>query len=341
LRLDEIGEFRLIERLAAIGRRDGSARVVLGIGDDAAAVDAGGGDLLLATCDSQIEGIHFLSSRISPDQLGRRTAAVNLSDVAAMGGCPRWALVSIAAPGDRLVEDLEALYLAMTEELEAAGAVLIGGNTARSPGGLSVDMTLLGQAPRGGLLTRHGARVGDLLCVTGSLGGAAAGLAALEAGLTIDRAGEAAVKIAISRHLTPTPRLAVGRALADSGAVSSCIDVSDGLVADAGHVAERSGVGIRLDSRLVPICPAATAVARLLQGGADPMAWALRGGDDYELAFTAAPGDAGPLLERVLSATGVVATVIGEVVEGPPAVTVDGGRPAGSSGAGYRHFEGE
>jgi thiamine-monophosphate kinase len=187
------------------------------------------GTLVLATCDSQVEGRHFLRSRIAPEHLGRRLAAVNLSDIAAMGGEPRWALVSLALPPETEVEFLEALYSGLVAELRRFGAAVVGGNVTGS-GELLLDLTLLGEVRPEELLRRSGARPGDAILVTGTLGESAAGRALLDAGMDISAAPGA-----VQRHLTPEPRVEAGRALARSRLATAAIDVSDGFSQDLGR----------------------------------------------------------------------------------------------------------
>jgi thiamine-monophosphate kinase len=335
MKTKEVGEFGLIERLrgAASGL---PSNVIVGIGDDCAVVRPDEERDLLFTCDCQIQGIHFRTEWISARALGRRVAAVNLSDVAAMGGEPLWALCSLAVPDDTGVEWIEALYEGLREGLASAGAALVGGNTAKLAGTALVDLFLCGAVERGRALRRGGAHPGDGVYITGPLGASAAGLAALCGGLgPVDpRLAEEA----ISRHLSPEPRLAAGRALAGTGVVSSCIDVSDGLVQDAGHIAESSGVALRIDADLVPIGPATRALAAA--SGADPLAWALRGGEELELLFTVAPGDEGAVVDAVARASSVPPVRIGEVVEGRAVTVHRGGAPLALDAEGWDHFRG-
>jgi thiamine-monophosphate kinase len=330
----DIGEFGLIARLRAAAAA-APADVIEGMGDDCAVVRGDGDKDLVLTCDTQCEGVHFRREWVAPRQLGRRIAAVNLSDIAAMGGAPRWALCALALPEETEIDWIDALYVGLREELGRAGATLVGGNTARLAGAVLADLFLVGEVERGRALRRSGARPGDRLFVTGDLGAAAAGLALLRGGIAAVDAAVAAD--AIRRHATPEPRLAAGRALAATGLVSACIDLSDGLVADARHLAEESGVSVHLDAERLPVSAAAAAVGAAT--GRDPGELALYGGEDFELLFTAPRDAEAAVLAAIASATGVSARRIGEIAAGGPDVLVRrDGALAPADGAGYDHL---
>jgi len=334
VKIGDLGEFGWIRRIErAIGRT--GEGVLCGIGDDAALLDVGGDTALVATCDCQIEGVHFRPAWIEPEQLGRRAAAVNLSDLAAMGAVPRWALASLAAPPEAEVERLDRIFEGLASELAREGAALVGGNTARSRDGLIVDLFLLGVVERDRALTRGGAQQGDAVCVTGELGGSGAGLLLLES----PESGcdpDARVR-AITRHLAPRARIAEGRSLAGSGLVHACIDVSDGLLADAGHLAERSGVSIRIAAEQVPVAAEAAAVARAT--GRDPLELALAGGEDFELLFTVGESDVDRIIQLLREAHGAAVHRIGTVASGEPGVLVErDGERIDVEGRGFDHF---
>jgi thiamine-monophosphate kinase len=329
-RITDLGEFGLIDRIHRALRQPAGG-VVVGIGDDTAALDTGGPRLLLATVDMQVEGRHFIRARTPPELLGRRVAAVNLSDIGAMGGTPRWALVSLALPKSLPVRWVDAFYAGLDGMLGEFGAFVVGGNLS---GGTRIvaDLTLLGEVERGRLLTRGGARPGDLICVTGSLGRSAAGRAALDAGL---RGAEVAE--AITAHLAPTPRVREGQALAAAGGVTAMIDLSDGLAGDLGHICERSNVGAVVEAAHLPIADDTRGIAARL--GLDPVHLAIAGGEDFELLFTAPAPALEWLRAAVSEETGTPVTVIGEVrpsAEGR-ALVGDTGAVALSVG-GWDHF---
>lgn len=300
--IGDLGEFGLIDRIARAVRppTDG---VVLGIGDDTAVLDTGGARLLLATVDMQVEGRHFLRRRTPPEQLGRRVAAVNLSDIGAMGGSPRWALVSLALPKRLPVAWVEDFYRGLDRQLAEFGAHVVGGNLSGG-GRIVADLTLLGEVDRGRLVRRSGARPGDLIGVTGALGRSAAGRAALDAGLTDPDAEAAAVA-----HLAPTPRVREGQALAAAG-VTAMLDLSDGLASDLGHLCAASGVGARVDVARLPVAAEAVSIAGRV--GLDPLAFALAGGEDFELCFTA-PAATLDRLQAAIRPTNTPLSIIGEV----------------------------
>lgn len=331
--LADIGEFGLIDALA--GRLACRGRgVVLGIGDDTAVLRPQAGLDLLVTCDAQVEGVHFLRERWEPHSLGERIAAVNLSDIAAMGGQPRWALSSIVLPLDIDMAWLSMVYDGLDAGLHRHDAQVVGGNTARGES-LSFDLTLIGEVERGRALPRGGARPGDLVCVTGELGAAAAGFAALSQPLVempaLDRSS------VVARHLLPTPRIAAGQSLAASGAARSCIDLSDGLAGDAGHVARASGVTLCVDLETLPVSRSTMVAAAALAAEAE--AWAVCGGEDYELLFTFDASQRSWLAE-LSSRLELPITVIGRVEAGPPQVRWERhGKPVSLDVAGgYEHF---
>ena len=328
----ELGEFALIDRIRrTLGDAPG---VALGIGDDAAAVRPSPGKLLLATCDIQVEGRHFIKARIGPEQLGRRAAAVNLSDVAAMGGRPTHALVSLALPADTEVEWVERLYDGLRDGFAEHGAAVIGGNLSGSSTEIVIDVTLHGEVDEASLLRRSGARPGDAVLVTGDLGAARAGLLALDACLTGESADAAA-----QAHLVPTARVDEGLAIAASGLATAAIDVSDGCAADLGHLCEASGTGARVFADRLPVSPAARDVAANL--GFDPLLAALHGGEDYELIVTCAAHDADALIEAVRRATGTPLTAVGEITDAPGLRLVEpGGNERLLDSAGWDHFAG-
>jgi thiamine-monophosphate kinase len=305
MQVRDLGEFELIARLTRgeVPR----AGVRLGVGDDTAILDIGSGYELLATCDVQVEGRHFTRDAGTPEQLGRRALAVNLSDIAAMGGEPLFALISLLLPPTLDVAFLDGLYAGLREEGRAFGVALVGGNVSGIREELVIDITLLGRARAGAALRRDGARPGDALLVTGSLGAAAAGLALIA---RPDMVIAPDVRALVSRaYHEPTPRVREGQALAESGLVTAALDISDGLSGDVAHICERSHVGVLVREAALPIASATRAVAARV--GRSVAELALHGGEDYELLFTAPPPAAPQLARVVAEATGTPLTVIG------------------------------
>jgi thiamine-monophosphate kinase len=335
MRISELGEFPLIDRVEQIAKAD-RPDIVVGIGDDVAVLEDRGDEFILATVDSQVENIHFLRDRITPRQLGQRALAVNLSDIAAMGGVPEYALVSLALPKETEVAWVEELYRGMREEAERAGVAVVGGNMARSPWGIFIDVCVLGRVHREHLLLRSGARPGDRVLVTGWLGDAAAGLQlVLNAELAVT---EAERELLLSRHLTPTPRLAESGVIARSGRATAMIDVSDGLSSDVGHICDRSRVGVRIWAERLPISAATKRVAAL---SAIPV-WqlALAGGEDYELCFTAPADAVEELATAVYRKTGTPVAVVGEILPAASGrwLVLENGREVPLEATGWAHF---
>ncbi|MCS6787508.1 MAG: thiamine-phosphate kinase [Thiobacillaceae bacterium] len=314
-------EFELIAR--HFSRPAATAR--LGVGDDAALVAPTGGMELAVSTDMLLAGRHFLPDT-DPRLLGHKALAVNLSDLAAMGARPRWALLAIALP--RADEAWLAAFSAGLYALaEAHGVELIGGDTSRGP--LTLCLTVIGEVPAGRALTRAGARPGDEVWVSGELGAAALGLAHLQGRCRLQPEAAAAC---LARLHTPAPRVALGAALV--GLASAAIDISDGLLADLGHILERSGVGAELEYTRLP-------AAAALRGCADvqlAQRCLLAGGDDYELVFTAAPA-LGAAIESLAARLGLPLTRIGRITAGAGlALRDDHGRTMAYEVRGYDHF---
>lgn len=310
--ISRLGEFALIARLTA-GLSSVSG-VDLGVGDDCAVLDLGSDQLLLATCDSQVEGIHFTLQTSPPTDIGRKALAINLSDIAAMGGRPRYALISLLLPPHLPLDLLDALYAGLRSEAEQYETAIIGGNIATSGPSeqLVVDITLLGLIERGHVLTRAGARAGDLLCVTGTLGDSAAGL------YTLQHPALAYASDALSRvrssHTAPQPRVQAGRLLSQfgPGVVTAMLDISDGLSGDLQHLCARSAVGARVDRHTLPLSPATRSIARVVS--VDPLQWALHGGEDYQLLFTIAPDQLEAVIATLHTVAATPVTVIGTIL---------------------------
>ncbi|MDQ7029288.1 MAG: thiamine-phosphate kinase [Ardenticatenia bacterium] len=341
MNVGDVGEFGLIARLARIV---GSERpdVVVGIGDDVAVLDVGGPRWLVATVDAHVEGVHFLRHLITPQQLGRRALAVNISDIAATGGEPAFALVSLVLSESEEVEWLEELYRGLRAEAERAGVAVVGGNIARSPGPMIIDITLLGHVRPEHMLRRNGARPGDVVLVTGTLGDAAAGLRLL-LNPSPDLAAPYALPVAerealVSRLMTPTPRLAESRVVARAGLATAMVDISDGLSSDVGHICTASRVGVRLWADRLPVSDSTRRVACLL--GVPAWELALSGGEDYELCFTVPRRVALDLAARVTNETGTPVTAVGEVLppEAGRRLVLPGGQDVPLEARGWEHF---
>jgi thiamine-monophosphate kinase len=332
--LKDIGEFGFIERISAgcLIRPEG---VVQAIGDDAAATVPPAGEVLLVTCDLLVERVHFLRDAVSGVDLGHKALAVNLSDIAAMGGTARDAYVSIAIPESCGMEYLEAIYRGM-KTLAAEFAVnILGGDTTSSARDLVLAITVTGSAPADRILRRSGAKPGDAIGVTGVLGDSRAGLRQILDGRLPATPAENALYQA---HVRPRPHLAEGRWLAGTGAVHAAIDVSDGLSSDIGHISRASGVGIRLEASRIPVSDALIDHCR--QRGLDPLAQALAGGEDYVLLFCAAPDAIDRLAKAFADEFGRPFTIIGHTTAtaGRMEIRDPDGRVRPFAARGWDHF---
>jgi len=276
MKVSELGEFGLIELLSEVVAQSGKdPQIVVGIGDDAAAW-RDGDSTLLATTDTLVQGVHF-TAESTWRELGWKAVAINLSDIAAMGGLPRYALVSLSLPGDTEVEDVIQLYRGMAEIAQQFNLAVIGGNISSAPL-VVITLAVIGQGQSEGILTRSAAVPGDLIAVTGYLGSSAAGMRMLTHHYRFEPETMAFLRKA---HLQPQPRVAEGQLLVRRGVLAT-IDISDGLVADLGHLCKASEVGAILKAAQVPIHPRVKAAFPK-----ESLDFALSGGEDYELLFTA------------------------------------------------------
>jgi thiamine-monophosphate kinase len=321
MKISEIGgEFAFIKRVTGAAGTDPS--VVKGVGDDCAVLDCGGEGYLLVTVDMMVEQTHFSLDWHSPFQVGAKLMEVNVSDIVAMGGTPRWAFISLALKADTPIEFMDEFYRGLYESAARHGVVLAGGDTTRGRE-MVLNLTLAGDVAKEGVRLRSGARPGELICVTGSLGKSEAGLRLLMAG---KRGGY------LAGYLDPRCRLAAeGRAIAaHAGAM---IDVSDGLASEVGHICEQSGTGARIDRDAIPLSAETRAAAN--EAGGDPYDYALYGGEDFELVFTIAPERRDALARKFSDFT-----VVGEILPaGEGIILADGGRSIVMK-AGYDHFGG-
>ncbi len=325
------GEFGLIAALADLFGPP-PPEVILGIGDDCAVLDPGGPEYLLLTLDTLVEGVHFHLAWSTLRQVGRKAVAVNVSDIAAMGGQPGYALLSLGWPPDRELSLALEVGAGVAEAARQWHLAVIGGDTIASPPGLTLTVALMGRVPKGELLTRAGAKVGDGVYVTGPLGAAAAGLEALRRGLPLPLEVQEPL---LKAHRDPVPQLAAGRLLAEARLAGACIDLSDGVASDLGHICRMSRVGARIRAELVPLPPALARAARTL--GLDPLALALFGGEDYQLLFTSAVPEH-HLAERFRGAGLPAPCRIGEIIPGAEVLLAGPGGEQVISGRGYDHF---
>lgn len=321
------------------------AWLAIGIGDDAAVAEPERGALEIFTTDCVIEGIHFDRRFSTTADIGWKALAVNLSDIAAMGGTPRLALLSVALPASSFEADLHGIvdgFLALAAE---ARVTLAGGNISQSPGPLIVDVTAVGFGRPRRILTRRGAKPGDEIYVTGSIGAARAGLQYLlersndrkePKGVEGTKEHMHAMTDGVSRHTRPEPRVRFGALLGRNRAATACMDLSDGLADGVRQICEASEVGATIDAAALPISAATRAWFE--QGGRDPIVEAVAGGDDYELVFTASRRARGRLATVVRQARGVPATRIGEITRDRAIVLTRGGA-AEPWPEGFAHFQ--
>jgi thiamine-monophosphate kinase len=336
MRLKDIGEFGFIQRISR-GCLIRPERVVRGIGDDAAAFRSDGRLLSLITTDLLVERVHFLREAISGRDLGYKSLAVNLSDIAAMGGIAREAFVSIAIPENCELGYLDDIFLGM-KALAAQYAVnILGGDTTGSFTDLIINIAVYGEVPETELLRRDAARAGDVVFTTGCLGDSRAGLH-----LILDRTPADTPELEALRtaHLRPEPHLREGRLLASIGGVRAAIDVSDGLSSDLAHIVEESRVGARLFADRLPVSDALRHYCARF--GKSAIEYALSGGEDYVLLATVAAERADDLAGRFAAELGRPLHRIGTITAdgGMELVDADGSvRPL--SPAGWDHFKGD
>jgi thiamine-monophosphate kinase len=285
----------------------------IGIGDDAAVVSGVRGELDVLTTDALVEGVHFDLRFSSFADVGYKALAVNVSDVAAMGATPRLALLSLILPDRLSIADLDGLLDGFALMAAEARVVLAGGNIARTPGPLVVDVTVVGHVRPRRVLTRQGGKPGDILYVTGQIGAAAAGLGMLRTGSAGGPDGTVAALV--ERHRRPAPRLRVGAVLGRTRSATACMDLSDGLADAVAQLAKASGTGAVIDAPALPIPDAAREWFQ--SQGQDAVRAAVAGGDDYELLFSVSPRGHGRLRTVIQQSRGVAITRIGELTASP------------------------
>ncbi len=332
--LKEIGEFGFIDRIrpGCLTRPEG---VLRGIGDDAAAFRCDGGLLSLITTDMLVEEVHFLRAAISGYDLGHKSLAVNLSDIAAMGGTAREAFIAIAIPDDCPLAYLEELYQGM-KDLACLHAVnILGGDTTRSAAGLVINVTVYGVVAENEILTRAAARPGDVVFSTGYLGDSRAGLSLILERTPVD---SPALEALLAAHLRPRPHLPEGRFMAGRPGVHAAIDVSDGLSSDIAHIADESRVGVRLEAEKIPLSEHLKEYGRRF--GRSPLKMAVAGGEDYTLLVTAAAGAAEGIARDFETAFGRPLHAIGTITQGAGVVLAEpGGRTTPLAPTGWDHFK--
>ena len=332
MKLSDIGEFRVISSIRS-DLKDFQKEVIVGIGDDTAAIKVSGEKLLLFTSDSLVEDVHFKWDYTSPFQVGWKALVVNISDVAAVGGNPTHCLVSLALPSDTERNLVREVYRGLKKAASEYRVGIVGGDTVRAPSFI-ITVSLLGEVKRENIVLRSGAKPGDLIYVTGQLGSSGAGLACLKG-----PSWEVKPKIRqflIEKHLMLSPRLVEGQKIASSQIATSMIDLSDGLASDLHRLAEESKVGAVLWEDEFPIALATEQLAKVT--GKSLLEWILYGGEDYELLFAVPPNKK----EKLKQTLSFPYTLIGEIVDRDQGIYLKkrGGKRTKIEDRGYNHFSG-
>lgn len=340
--LDEFGLIRLLTSGRGPAAGGGPEGVAVGIGDDAAVLNGRSGFQWVVSCDTMVQDVHFKPETMTYEAIGFKAMASNISDMAAMGAEPRFALIALSVPRDISEHRLQELYDGLYQCAGRYGVTVVGGDTTGTPAGLTVTVTVIGEVEAGRALLRSSAKPGDTVFLTGPVGLSAAGLDLLlkRGGSAYDTAdlpdGEQRL---VEAHQRPAPQVEAGRLLAASGWGRALNDISDGLASEAWELAEASRCGIELDESMLPVDPFLLAYAR--KAGADPLDWMLYGGEDYQLIGTAAADETGRLAAGFAEA-GLSFYPIGRAVEnsGRPGVTIRrrNGAVTSIGKKGYNHF---
>ena len=327
MKLSELGEIGFLKKIEALLPLSDKS-VLIGIGDDAAAVRVSKGKILLSTTDLLTDGIHFNLRYISCYNLGAKALLVNISDIAAMGGIPKYALIAIAVPDNIKVVELNELYRGIKKTASLYNVSIIGGDTSGSKNSLTINITLLGEAKQANIITRGGARPGDKIFVTGTLGDSSAGLELLKKG---KRKG-----FLINRHIKPIPRLKEACFIAKNRLAASMIDISDGLSTDLNHICRMSRFGAVIYKEKIPV----SAELKNIRLKKPPLHYALSGGEDYELLFTVNEKNVIKIYNAI-SKNRLSAAMIGEITERKKGILlVDSkGRQRPLLPAGFNHFK--
>lgn len=331
MNLGAIGEFGMIERIRA---RFPVPEGCVGIGDDCAVIQQPGDRVLLVTTDLLVEDVHFLRNRITPEELGHKALAVNLSDIAAMGGTAKAAFLSIGLPRDTEVAWIDGFFAGLGALSRATGCALLGGDTTGSPRGVVVNIAVLGEAERGRVICRSGARAGDVIAVTGLLGDSGAGLRLLlEGDAVVD---DADARYLVEAHHRPVPHLAEGAWLAATGAVRAMMDVSDGIESDLRHILTASNAGARVAVDRLPVSDAMRRVA--VRKGWNVAELAATGGEDYVLLCAVEEARFGSVAEAFAARFGRPLTAIGRIEAEAGLRLEEGGHAVTWRRHGFDHF---
>lgn len=333
-----VSERECIQRILQYVQSQDREYLIKGIGDDCAVLKKDGDTCLLLTTDTLVEGVHFDLAWHPPYLLGRKCASINLSDVAAMGGQPRTCLLSVGFPGS-VPAWFDDFMTGFTSVLAEHKTLLVGGDTVKSREGIILSVTVMGEGDRKQICYRSGAKPGDLIWVSGSLGNAAAGLELCRSGQCRSAENTGKWQNLIHAHLDPQPQVDLGRILSSSGFIHAMMDISDGLATDLAHLCDESGVGAEVQRDLLP-------VSRLLENaatefGEDIFDWILAGGEDYQLLFTTGAADEQELLRLVSEKSGPAISCIGRITEESGVFLCNGSERREISYQGYDHFAGK
>ena len=332
--LEQIGEFGFIKKISR-GCLIRPQNVLRAIGDDAAAFISDREEVTLLTTDLLVERVHFLRNTTSGFNLGYKALAINLSDIAAMGGTAREAFISIGIPADCPIVYLEELYRGIKTLAAEFDVNILGGDTTQSKTDLIINVCLTGSVPEKEILYRNTARQGDIIVSTGFLGDSRAGLYLISNGMRVDTAES---KNLFNAHILPKPYLREGRFLASQDGVHAAVDVSDGLSSDIGHIANESKVGIRLFAEKIPVSK--NLISFCDRFGFDPVGFALAGGEDYTLIFTVSPEKMETIIENYSKIFKQPLFPIGETtVPGRMELIDPGGRVKNLIPSGWDHFK--
>ena len=331
--MSELGESGIIDWICRNGPAGSREDIIRAIGDDCAVLRFTDANDLLVTTDTMVEGTHFTAQTLPPEALGWKLLASNISDIAAMGGIPKTAFLSLAWTGSTSTEFMEAFVAGLTDLAQQTDIILAGGDTVESPAGDVVTLTLLGECPHGQAIYRNGARIDDDIWVSGHLGNAAGGLFILKGGLSEEMHARPAL---VAAHQKPIPRVELGQRLGQSSLIHAMVDLSDGISTDLSHICRQSGVGAALDRSAIPISKDLKQLGA--STGQDPEQWALHGGEDYELLFTA-PNSHRKKVEALGSHDSTLRIRrIGKIVDGGGVSLVDETGQVELTPGGYSHF---
>ena len=332
-----ISERECIELIQRYAAAEKSEYLVKGIGDDCAVIRKDVTDDLLLTTDTLVQGVHFNLGWHPPYLLGRKSASVNLSDIAAMGGRPRACLLSVAFPAN-VPSWFEDFMKGFSDVLGEHETLLVGGDTVKGNHDIVITVTLIGEADRKHICYRAGAQPNDTVWVSGPLGSAAAGLSLCQKGLCDLSDPADKWQQLVKAHLDPVPLVSLGKALAESGLVRAMMDISDGLATDLAHLCTAGGVGAEIEQDLLPVSDSLEQAAAQLN--TDAIDWLVKGGEDYQLLFTAKPSDEQMLRQLVTDLTGKEIFAVGSIIEGQGVYLCNQEKREDISYQGYDHFHG-